>query len=353
MQICTPFLLKKNSKLLRMLALILPMVCLLGLLAQTAFAENTYVITDGDQVTVYISRETDPEEVLNEAGFQLDEDDSYTTQESDGVSEIVVRRSQVIQVWIGDEQMQVNSYGESVESVLNRLGIAAHTGYQVSQPLSAMTYDGMQIRVDRVIEDTQTYTKEIAYETILCYDPSLPDGEQRVITTGVPGVMRCQDTVIYVNNQEQIRIPVSHTVLQQPLNAMVAVGIGEGVQEQTEAPVIGDGFIVLPTGEMLTYYKSEKFSATAYTKTDAGCDDYTATGTQVHEGVVAVDPKVIPYGTRMFIVTNDGAYIYGLATAEDCGGGIKGNHLDLYFDTEAECWQFGVRNCTVYFLSGV
>ena len=76
----------------------------------------------------------------------------------------------------------------------------------------------------------------------------------------------------------------------------------------------------------------------------------TATGTTVHIGTVAVDPTVIPYGTRMFIVSNDGQYVYGLSTAEDCGGAIKGNRLDLYYPTLAEAFQFGIRNCTVYFL---
>jgi 3D (Asp-Asp-Asp) domain-containing protein len=67
-------------------------------------------------------------------------------------------------------------------------------------------------------------------------------------------------------------------------------------------------------------------------------------------GTIAVDPKVVSYGTRMFVVTNDGAYIYGLGTAEDCGGGVKGHHLDLYFPTLEECVQFGARIATVYFL---
>ena len=76
----------------------------------------------------------------------------------------------------------------------------------------------------------------------------------------------------------------------------------------------------------------------------------TATMTRVRIGTVAIDPKVIPYGTRMFIVTNDNQYVYGIATAEDCGGGIKGDRIDLYFPTKKECFAFGVRQVTVYFL---
>ena len=76
----------------------------------------------------------------------------------------------------------------------------------------------------------------------------------------------------------------------------------------------------------------------------------TATGTIARVGAIAVDPKVIPYGTRMYIVSSDGTITYGVATAEDCGGSIKGNRVDLFFDTYSECINFGVRSCTVYIL---
>ena len=143
---------------------------------------------------------------------------------------------------------------------------------------------------------------------------------------------------------------VDETVVSQPVNQIVSVGTGNGEPVNSNAPAIGDGVIITADGQVLTYSRSAQFVATAYTHTDAGCDMITATGTTVRTGTVAVDPKVVPYGTRMFIVTNDGSYVYGISTAEDCGGAIKQNRLDLYFGTDAECWQFGVRNCTVYFL---
>ena len=52
----------------------------------------------------------------------------------------------------------------------------------------------------------------------------------------------------------------------------------------------------------------------------------------------------------MFIVSNDGQYVYGVATAEDCGGAIKQDRIDLYYPTTRECFQFGRRDCTIYFL---
>ena len=110
---------------------------------------------------------------------------------------------------------------------------------------------------------------------------------------------------------------------------------------------------------MLTYTHSDTVRATAYTHTDEGCDAFTATGTVVHWGTVAVDPRYIPYGTRMFIMASDGSYVYGIATAEDCGGDIKGDRMDLYMPTYEQCREFkeqiadpefeGYCHCMLYY----
>ena len=66
---------------------------------------------------------------------------------------------------------------------------------------------------------------------------------------------------------------------------------------------------------------------------------------------MAVDPRYIPYGTKMFIVSNDGYIMYGEAVAEDCGGAIKRDKIDLYMPTRSQCLDFGRRTCTIYFLN--
>lgn len=350
MQALTSFIEKRKSLLIRVAALALPLMTLLALLAPTVFAQTTYVITDGDQVKVYTTYATNPAAVLDRAGFELDEDDIYTTQPGDGVSEITVQRSQLITVNNCGEQIQVSSYGETLEMLLNRLGIPAYGDYSVSMPLNTQTYDGMEFSVDCIVQMEQTYTVDLPFETIECYDPTLPEGYQEVLVTGVTGQVSKTANVVYVNSVESSHTVISENVIQQPVNQIVKVGTGTEVDTESAAPAIGDGVIVTADGEVLTYSRSEQFKATAYTHTDAGCNMTTATGTTVRLGTVAVDPKLIPYGTRMFIVTNDGSYVYGIGTAEDCGGAIKGNRLDLYFPTDAECWKFGVRGCTVYFL---
>ncbi len=79
----------------------------------------------------------------------------------------------------------------------------------------------------------------------------------------------------------------------------------------------------------------------------------TATGSATRPGVVAVDPREIPYGTEMWIVSADGKYVYGFARAEDTGGFIywpKGATVDLYMNTYADCCVWGWRGVKIYVL---
>lgn len=350
MQAMKAFVVKRKTLLTRILALGLPVLILLGVLAPTVFAQTTYVITDGDQVKVYTTFESNPAAVLNEAGVQLGEDDTYTTNPGNGVSNITVQRNQSIRIRYDGEVIEADSYGESLEELLTRLEIPTTGDYVVSQSLETETFDGMEVAVDCVIETQQCYTVEIPFETVECKDPSLPAGTREVKVQGVSGELCKTANVVYVNAEETSHTVINETVTRQPVNEVVLVGTGEETEKNPKAPAIGDGVIVTADGEVLTYSRKEKFRATAYTHTDAGCDMTTATGTQVRVGAIAVDPRLIPYGTRMFIVSNDGKYIYGIATAEDCGGGIKGDQVDLYFPTTKECFQFGKRGVTIYFL---
>ena len=342
---------KKAGRMLRVLALLLPVLLALVLIRQTAFAK-TYVITDGERVVTYTTFATDPAEVLTQAGLTLDENDTYTTQTGEGVEEITICRSQRVTVCYHGEETVVTTFGETAGELLSRLNLEVGEYDVLSHTPDTLLDDGMDLRVDSVINRQETYTSTLPHETLLCNDASLPTGTREVLTEGVDGEMLLTADVLYVNGKETERAVLSETVTKAPVTEVVAVGTGE-IPESADPdamPVIADGYITLPTGEVLTYTGSAAIRATAYTHTDAGCDMTTYTGTTVHKGTVAVDPRYIPYGTRMFIVSNDGEYVYGIAVAEDCGGDIKGDRMDLYFPTFDECIQFGRRVCTVYFL---
>lgn len=92
------------------------------------------------------------------------------------------------------------------------------------------------------------------------------------------------------------------------------------------------------------YTRVLTMEASAYSSQDPGNGKYTATGSRLRKGLVSVDPKVIPLGTKLYI---EG---YGYAVADDTGGAIRGHRIDLAYDTRAEALQFGRQTVKVYVL---
>ena len=129
MQIFAPFMLKRKHRFVRLAALVLPLLLAVVLLSQTAMAQNTYVITDGDQVTVHTSFATNPETVLLEAGVELAENDFYTTADGDGVSEIKVQREMTVTINNCGQIVTAASYGETLYALLEREGIETYGPY--------------------------------------------------------------------------------------------------------------------------------------------------------------------------------------------------------------------------------
>lgn len=343
--------LRRKVFLIRLYIVLLSLILVLALLAlisQAALAK-TYVVTDGDRVVTYTAFTEDPQEVLTQLGLSLNQDDTYTTQAVEGAAAITVRRAQKITVHYHGQTTLVTGFGETAGELLSRLGLDVTGEDVVSHGLEEETYDGMELRVDRPEILRQVYTAAIPHPVSRCSDPTLPAGTEAVLTPGSDGEMRCTAEITYLGGEEADRRVLTETVTRQPVAEIIAVGTGSA-PTVSEKPVIADGRITLPTGEVLTYTRKDTVRATAYTHTDRGCDTVTATGTRVHRGTAAVDPRFIPYGTRMFIVSSDGTYVYGIAAAEDCGGDIKGDRMDLYLPTHAQCTAFGRRVCTVYFL---
>lgn len=387
------FVKKKINKLARKILLIIPALCIIFLMSQTALAKSTYLINDGGRILLHSTYATDPATILNEVGLPLGEEDTYTTQEGSDFLEIRVQRKQLVTVLHNGRTIYVTTYGESVGSLLSRLNLILEADDVLSVPHDTDTYDGMVLTISKTNKMEETYTVAIPYETVYCYDASLPEGEEVILTAGVDGQLLCTAIVNYVDGKEVSRTVLSEDVIRQPVNAVVAIGTYVDKPEQVPMPTEpkptqpkptqpaatqpkptepaptqpkptqpnvpslpqglgmpteGDGFITTSTGEVLKIKGKMTVKATAYS-----CDGkpgITYSGTPARVGAVAVDPSVIPLGTKMYVVSNDGAYIYGTCTAEDTGGAIKGKMLDLYFNTTDECWIFGIRNCTVYFL---
>ncbi len=312
--------LKQNTGWIRQAVVLAPVVILLVMLSQTAFAKTN----GSDEGAVRAAAETP----------------------------VVNVSAEDVVIWYHGQKLRVPTVGETVGQLLSRLELDVAEEDILSHGLDTPVSRGMELRVDNVVVQQETYTATLPRDVTYCNDASIPEGSQEVLIQGRDGEVLRTAQVTYVNGVETTRKITEETLTIPSVTEVVAVGTGEAVAavDPDAMPVIGDGYIILPTGEVLTYTDTVTIRATAYTHTDAGCDMITATGSTVHVGTVAVDPRYIPYGTRMFIVANDGSYIYGVSEAEDCGGAIKGDRMDLYFPTYAECMAFGWRVCTVYLL---
>ena len=359
-----------------------------ALLSQTVFAQTSYIITDGDRVTVHRSYSSDPYEVLTEAGIELEEEDTYETGYADGMNQITVRRMQMVTVINRGAQSVIGTYGETTGSLLARMGITPGTGDTLSCSSETQTYDGMTIELVHTETRIEEEDTTVPYPVNYYEDPDLEPGAEIVLVPNacpmeINGLTHVKSEVTYRNGKEVSRVIVQETVQTKPVTQLVIRGVDRTIMEQPAdpepaeqaAPAASSGaasgssssgssssggsrydgsaetdgnVIMTSSGESYTYVDVMTCSATAYT-----CEGYvghTYSGTLARVGAIAVDPTVIPLGTKMYVVSNDGQYVYGYCVAEDIGGGIKGNKIDLYFDTYAECWDFGVRMCTVYIL---
>lgn len=121
---------------------------------------------------------------------------------------------------------------------------------------------------------------------------------------------------------------------------------------------VEEGVLETSDGKIIEYTDVIQLEATAYCACYDCCGKYpgnkwygiTATGTRAKVGTIAVDPKVIPLGTEVYIEGLGGAKNYGFATAEDTGGAIKGKIIDLYFNTHKETVNWGRQQVNVYIL---
>lgn len=176
----------------------------------------------------------------------------------------------------------------------------------------------------------QTVNKEIGIQTIIEPDPTMAKGEQKIVQEGHAGQVSIKERV-YLQGDKIIR---TKELSSKVIKNMVPKIIKEGTREK----------IVQTSRGNVRYSKVLKMNATAYTASDGNGDGITASGIPATRGIVAVDPEVIPLGTRLYIPG------YGEALAADTGGAIQGNRIDLVVDSYGEAVNFGRQDIDVYIL---
>ena len=247
---------------------------------------------------------------------------------------------------------------EPITVILRRLGIDP-------SPLEGVLVQISRGSIDITLAPDLVYYERDAvqtpYQTIRRANPAMRKGEEDVVQVGSIGEKGGVYEVVWSNGGELSR-QLAEVLDSEPVDEIIEYGTADvPVKPSASRPAQASsvsvsrdagsaeesGTLTLSTGETLRFSKAISMTATAYTAGHGGVGTRTASGTPVREGVVAVDRRVIPLGTKLYIVAN-GGIIYGQAVAEDTG--VRGNTIDLYMDSNWECIQFGVRECTVYIL---
>jgi len=198
-----------------------------------------------------------------------------------------------------------------------------------SDPVTHVTW-----HADGTLTWERVERREIAPATIHRLSNGLELGRSKILAAGTNGVMEVRVRYAQRNGGPVHQSVLSKTVIRTAHPRVVAEGIGNASLADFEAHGIAHmGLVVRGAMQML---------ATAYTADCAGCGGMTAIGKRAGHGIVAVDPRVIPLGTRLYIPG------YGLAVAGDTGGDIVGRRIDLGFDSVRGALLFGRRDITVY-----
>ncbi len=310
--------------------------------AATDWASALYILTGTDDAAI----------ILDGAGSAPDLSSQlvHLTSGSSGY-DVTLAAGQTVTVNHEGASITLQARKETISSLLDRLHINPSPLDMVGVDLSG---DGAVLTVASDLTYYEELSEPAAFETQRVANPDLPQGTEQVIQEGADGVRTSIYEVVWSNGKEASRQFVEE-LDSTAVDRIVEYGTAVQAETVSNADQLsgvtknddGSGTLVFQSGATLSFSSAKTMTATAYTAGHGGADYCTATGTTVRVGTVAVDKNVIPLGTRMFIVTSDGI-VYGMAVAEDTG--VRGNKVDLYYDTYQQCINFGRRSCTVYIL---
>lgn len=241
------------------------------------------------------------------------------------------------------------SQEETLSQLLERLDVRPSPLEMISVSFQD---DRMEVLVDAEFVFYEHISTVTEHETVYRYNDSKPSWHESVIQEGHDGEYTEVYEILYQDGQRTARQLID-VIDTDPVSTIIEKGTMDNFANNDDAVSNittnedGSGTITLENGQTVTFSSKRTMRGTAYTA-GGSVGTRTASGTAVHVGVVAVDRNVLPLGTKVYVVSNDGCYNYGFAIAEDTG--VRGNTIDLYMDSNRECIQFGVRECTVYIL---
>lgn len=329
------------------LGLLLP-VCAGPLTSQAAAALINS--TDGQAKTVTLVRDGQPEslrtraatvaDLFLERNITLHPEDLLDAEPASPVVDgetIHYRDTVPVTLVIDNAPATARTTAGTVGELLSEAGVT-YDRYDLVAPAPATRLAGeMTIRVEHRSSWVESERRPVAPPLKRLASMDLPAGAIRVISAGRPGLREVSYRVTRGTGSHgpTTRSQLASRIIRPPQARVIAAGVGEYAALSDLAK---RGF----SGTIRMARSAIRMVATAYTAHCYGCSGVTFTGGHAGHGIVAVDPRVIPLGSHLYIPG------YGHATAADTGGLIQGHRIDLGFNSDADAVRYGVRNIVVY-----
>lgn len=291
--------------------------------------KDVQVVADGNtlHVRTFANR---PEKILAQAGIALGEKDEYrlSTKHVKDNTVVTVYRAVPVELTYRKQKQQLTTGKPTVGELLDELGVAGDS-LRVTPDRDAKITENVHIKV---VEMSQEIVQREAAEPFVVVrqpDPTMEAGNETLVQAGENGRKTVKVALSFEDGAQVGETVLEETITQPARPQIVKVGTRTTVDTSRGA---------------MHFRRVAYMEATAYLPTDGNGAGITATGVMARRGIIAVDPRVIPLGTRLFVPG------YGFGLAADTGGAIQGNIIDLCMEDYGEAMRFGRRNVKVYIL---
>lgn len=325
---------RTHSKLARAAGIVLMCALIIATTIYGFLSINVVSIHDGTNTNKHYTLKSDVRGILVEAGYN--ESYNVVSNSKDGNRiNIEVRGTFPVYITYSDKTFTHITCKATVEQIIKDAGITLAEGDLISPELSKVISSESYIDIipqeneKTVITAAKQEKKEEVKKPTSTSSKKPTSTSSKKPTTSSKPSSSSSSTAAVSGSLGNVTYPGT---TKNPISELTP-----------SSPITLD-----ENGVPINYKSSKRVQATAYTHTGNKC----STGVWPKPGYIAVDPKVIPYGTKMYIVSADGKYIYGYAIAADTGGFIKKRptNVDLFMNTLSACKTFGRRDVIIYFL---
>lgn len=346
----------KHTRIL-VISIFMLAICTVTVGAYEALVKKVVVIDDGVTRNYSTNKEI-VKEFLDSQSIEIDEHDEINVPLNSQLEDnqtIMIKRAVSVTIDIDGVKSNVNTCKSTVGELLDEKHVVLSDKDKINWGKTNPLSDGMNIQIQTYQELSITENEKIPFTTEKRNNDNMLVGEEQIVQTGSEGEKINTYSVIYIGGKETERKFVSETVIKEAVNTIIEVGTKEAVEIKEETIKAKsnndseqDSYTSYRTVDTENgtreYTRVLDVVATAYTPNDGGGNGITYSGMKARPGVVAVDPNVIPLYSKLYI---EG---YGEAIAGDTGGAIKGNRIDVCFNSYDTVRNYGIRNVKVYIL---